>query len=542
MEVCQNILVIKHPPDYWWVKVCDLGLSKRVEQSRGTTSTHYSRGFCPPEKLRLFDDNDDAIDGYKADIWCFGEFVFQALTGQATFKSTTDVDKWCRSGTGFPDQRLRDTGASEDVVNFLHSLMVSEPSKRLTAAEACEHRWMRKEPHVPAPHPPPTHHPPVASVSRGWKPELWTPAASTPRFPPPYGQYGIHSYGSNSTPVTTSPYPAPMMPMSTVGARPMGLQMSYFDGPLYRPWYGMYDVNGNGGIRYGSPSPFAQPWPSGPNGSGQAWPPPRRGSFLPFPQEYHGQGQVSQSQPAGLNTPVTPLPSFPQDQEVKGSHSRQSSQPTSKDPEKILKGKVPSTNASKEVVKVEKNKRHSTDQTREARISELKEFAKSFKLPNPIPTNLVDIVRKETVLSVLQQGQEMVKQHVAADQETHERVKGGSTTPLANSSEPSIEGSAGEYPRRITTSKPMTWAERVAQQPAPRPVSVDSSGVPDVATVEVVGPRAKATEHMDGNSDEQDQDFHGKNATGSRPSVIRIVQGQERGGRRHYLGGNRGGR
>lgn len=446
--VNQNVLIIKNPPDYWWVKVCDLGLSKRVEQSRGTTSTHYSRGFCPPEKMRLFDD-DVVVDGYKADMWCFGEFVFQALTGKATFKSTTDMDKWCRSGTGFPDQRLRDTRASDDVVDFLHSVMVSDPARRLTASEACEHRWMRKEPNISAQHLPPAHRAPFPTTSPGWMPGAWKPSPETPAAtifdpPPSYGQYGINTYGANSTPITAQ-YPDQMTQTSTPGARSMGSP-------------GVQEIG-------------------------------------------------SESRTESKNT------SSKTDQEL-GMTIEQ----------KVLssfKKFAVKQREQEEKAKLEKQNKAND----EFKLSELKKFANTFKLGTPLPADLDGIVRKDpekqnTVLSTLQQGQDLVEQRLSADNGTPERVKDGPVTPLANSSVSQVENSAGKQPLRITTSKPMTWAERVAQ-PVPRPARTDLSGVPAMAPVKGVEPKAGATGHVDGNSDEQDHDFHWKNSTGttSRPNA-----------------------
>lgn len=235
--VDQNVLIIKKPPDYWWVKVCDLGLSKRVEQSRGTTTTHYTPGFCSPEKLRQLFDDDDAeivIDGYKSDMWCFGEFVFRALTGKATFKGTTDMYKWCRSGTGLPDEQLRDVHASEDVVNFLHSVMVSNPARRLTAPEACEHNWMRKEPNMPAQHLSPAHRTPFPSTSPDWVPGAWKPSREIPEAtifdpPPSYDDYGINPFGVDSTPITAQ-YPDQTTQISTPGATSIDSSGVYMDG------------------------------------------------------------------------------------------------------------------------------------------------------------------------------------------------------------------------------------------------------------------------------------------------------------------------
>lgn len=109
--------------------------------SNSATSTHFSPGYCPPEKSPIFDDHRN-IDGYKADMWCFGELVFQALTGRASFKSTKDLDTWYRTRRGYPDQLLRDLQISEDAIDFLHSVMAGNPSSRLTSELACGHRWI----------------------------------------------------------------------------------------------------------------------------------------------------------------------------------------------------------------------------------------------------------------------------------------------------------------------------------------------------------------------------------------------------------------
>lgn len=139
----QNVLIVRRPPDRWSVKVCDLGLSKRVEQAAGgnaSTSIHFSPGYCPPEKNSIY-DNHENIDGYKADMWCLGELVVQTLTGKPSFKNAKDLYTWCQTGQGYPDQLLRDLAVSEGAIDFLHSVMACDPAARPTAQVACEHRW-----------------------------------------------------------------------------------------------------------------------------------------------------------------------------------------------------------------------------------------------------------------------------------------------------------------------------------------------------------------------------------------------------------------
>lgn len=153
-----------------------------------------------------------------------------------------------------------------------------------------------------------------------------------------------------------------------------------------------------------------------------------------------------------------------------------------------------------------------------AKPSDLKELVNTAKLATPLPADLVGIVGKDPekqkkVFLILQQSQEIVEQRVAADDGTPERVKNGPVTP--NSPVSHVESLVGKQPTRITTPTRMTWAERAAQ-PAPRPTSTDLSGGPATAPVKGVKPKAEATGHVDGNSDQQGHDFHLKNPTGTR--------------------------
>ncbi|KAI3399404.1 hypothetical protein diail_7132 [Diaporthe ilicicola] len=171
-----NVLIIQHPPDYWWVKVCDLGLSKRVEQTRGgdgATSTHFSPGYCPPEKSPIFESHRN-IDGYKADMWCFGELVFHALTGGHCFEKLKDLERWSQTGSGYPDQTLRELKVSEDAIDFLHSVMAGEPSMRPTAETACRHRWIQPDSQ------PATQQFTPSLLQLGIRPRTWAPDIPLP--------------------------------------------------------------------------------------------------------------------------------------------------------------------------------------------------------------------------------------------------------------------------------------------------------------------------------------------------------------------------
>ncbi|KAL1859507.1 hypothetical protein Daus18300_009652 [Diaporthe australafricana] len=66
-----NILIKSRPPAEWWVKLCDLGLSKRAEDSASATVMRGTPGFMAPEKLGLNSEGTngvDEVDPFPADM------------------------------------------------------------------------------------------------------------------------------------------------------------------------------------------------------------------------------------------------------------------------------------------------------------------------------------------------------------------------------------------------------------------------------------------------------------------------------------------
>ncbi|KAH7013420.1 kinase-like domain-containing protein [Ilyonectria destructans] len=143
-----NILIKSHPPEPWWVKMCDLGLSKRIGDFSGSTMVPGTRNFMPPEILGFIGDSK-AADPYLGDMWSFGETIFQALTGQPTFDNPTSINRYCNNQIQFPDAALRDLEVNEDAIGFIGSVMNSNPSKRLTADEALGHCWIKLNTRTP---------------------------------------------------------------------------------------------------------------------------------------------------------------------------------------------------------------------------------------------------------------------------------------------------------------------------------------------------------------------------------------------------------
>ncbi|KAH7157268.1 kinase-like domain-containing protein [Dactylonectria estremocensis] len=138
-----NILIKQQHPEQWWVKLCDLGLSKRVEDPASTV-VRGTPGFMPPELLGF--SKEPRNDSCLGDMWCLGELTYQALTGRATFETFADLGKYCAGLIQFPSQPLKDIKISEEAIGFIVALMKVKPSERLSAQSARAHTWMEISP------------------------------------------------------------------------------------------------------------------------------------------------------------------------------------------------------------------------------------------------------------------------------------------------------------------------------------------------------------------------------------------------------------
>ncbi|RSL51161.1 hypothetical protein CEP54_011573 [Fusarium duplospermum] len=138
-----NILIKSMPPGDWWVKICDFGLSKRAEDgfAFATTTVRGTPEFMPPEILG-FSTSPGRIDAFKVDMWCLGETVFQALTGQPVFGIPAAVGRYLEGSLNFPTEVLRHVNASGQVMSFIMSLMKAWPFQRMTSESAIKHPWM----------------------------------------------------------------------------------------------------------------------------------------------------------------------------------------------------------------------------------------------------------------------------------------------------------------------------------------------------------------------------------------------------------------
>lgn len=142
----KNILVKSKPPDPWWIKIGDFGISKRVEATKGDFSTMKGTlAFMPPEnfgfvmKANRFEEDSSAAQA--ADMWSCGEVIFQLLTRQPTFKDTAALVAFVQGSQPFPISALKQNMISTACIDLLQSTMQAFPIRRMRVDQALLHPW-----------------------------------------------------------------------------------------------------------------------------------------------------------------------------------------------------------------------------------------------------------------------------------------------------------------------------------------------------------------------------------------------------------------
>lgn len=165
-----NILIRTKPPGDWWVKIADLGLSKRAESAVGSTTVRGTENFMAPETRGFpFMGEPVLANPFAADLWSLGEVIFRALTGCATFDKPSELVEYQKARLEFPTAPLRRVKASPAAESLLACLMSANPGERITAAEMIQHTWLASLAETTQGTPPPpttaSSHPPTSLFS-----------------------------------------------------------------------------------------------------------------------------------------------------------------------------------------------------------------------------------------------------------------------------------------------------------------------------------------------------------------------------------------
>ncbi|KAF3933931.1 hypothetical protein ABW19_dt0206142 [Dactylella cylindrospora] len=148
-----NILIKAQPPDRWWVKIGDFGLSKKIEASLGGSSTIKGTiGFMAPELYEAFDKGIVVSDAKPGDMWSLGEIMFRLLVKQPVFESTRRMWRYVDGYHELPLETLESKNCGQDALDFFSGLMARHPEERFTAEMAYTQSWMNmsRAPNSPA--------------------------------------------------------------------------------------------------------------------------------------------------------------------------------------------------------------------------------------------------------------------------------------------------------------------------------------------------------------------------------------------------------
>ncbi|KAH7146670.1 kinase-like domain-containing protein [Dactylonectria estremocensis] len=142
----KNILVYKPGPD-WWVKIADLGISKRAEGTALRTAIG-TEGYVAPEVIGFVPDQSSSLSDsfsytFAVDMWGLGELLFRMMTQRPAFPNRHSLFNHVINEHPFPVLTLRATGASQDCCNFVTKCMTVDPERRLKASEAAVHPWVQ---------------------------------------------------------------------------------------------------------------------------------------------------------------------------------------------------------------------------------------------------------------------------------------------------------------------------------------------------------------------------------------------------------------
>ena len=133
------------PPDSWWVKISDFGISKRAVDNLAASSTlKGTLRYMAPELLGFFESGGQpgSRNAQAADVWALGEITFQMLTKEPTFKNFILLSTYVQTPSTFPSAVLRDHDVSEVGIDFIKSIMQPKPEERETTDEALFEAWM----------------------------------------------------------------------------------------------------------------------------------------------------------------------------------------------------------------------------------------------------------------------------------------------------------------------------------------------------------------------------------------------------------------
>ena len=119
------------------LKLIDFGLSRAYLEGESIKRVIGTTFYMSPQVLK-------GNYSVSADMWSFGVCVFILLSGRLPFGGSTDqvVEMSINYGKYYFHPQVWE-GVSDEGKNFISNLLVHDVDKRMTAAQALEHPWMK---------------------------------------------------------------------------------------------------------------------------------------------------------------------------------------------------------------------------------------------------------------------------------------------------------------------------------------------------------------------------------------------------------------
>mmetsp|Transcript_44023 Transcript_44023/g.65288 ORF Transcript_44023/g.65288 Transcript_44023/m.65288 type:complete len:1102 (-) Transcript_44023:68-3373(-) len=126
------------------IKLADFGFAKRIPSQNGCRTLCGTPGYLAPEILERWPSYDT-----KCDLWSVGVILFLLLGGYLPFEDENEDKVFDRTRNGHYDfHRDYWGGVSRDAKELVTKCLTVNPSKRISAPAALEHKWMTAGDHL----------------------------------------------------------------------------------------------------------------------------------------------------------------------------------------------------------------------------------------------------------------------------------------------------------------------------------------------------------------------------------------------------------
>ena len=139
----ENLLLTSDQPDAEIVLV-DFGFAEKCGTADKLTKCCGTPLYIAPEVLNAGLFKTGPPYGLSADMWSVGVICYILLCGYPPFRAKTQSDQFKKVVQGnleFPSSKVWGT-ISEEAKDFIKNLIILDPSQRMTAKKAKQHKWM----------------------------------------------------------------------------------------------------------------------------------------------------------------------------------------------------------------------------------------------------------------------------------------------------------------------------------------------------------------------------------------------------------------